>query len=87
MQSGTDDTVMLRLGRLCRAVAAALIAGVSRRDGSTATEAKIARQPIARQCGIVGGVLALLFGLSLAAAVFGWLGLAVFWMIIILIVR
>lgn len=77
---------MQKIGRHCRLVAAALIAGPWPGRDLSDVEAAIASQPAGRQAVIVTGVLGLLAGLSFFAGQFGLIGLAVFWIAVILIV-
>jgi protein-S-isoprenylcysteine O-methyltransferase Ste14 len=74
------------LGRSARRVAAALIAGLSRRRDPATVEARLAALPPARQAAAVGAVLLGLVAASFAAAAFGVTGLLVFLLAVILIV-
>ena len=74
------------LGQMCRTVALALIAGVARRVGFHELDARVAALPPGQQAGIVGATLALLFGLSLFAASFGVIGLAVYFAAVVVVV-
>lgn len=76
----------LKIGRHCRLVTAALIAGPWPGRDLSDVEAHLAAQPAARQALIVTGVLGLLAALSFFAGQFGLIGLAVFWLAVILIV-
>jgi pseudouridine-5'-phosphate glycosidase len=73
--------------RLCRTVAVALIGGVRRRLGDSDTEARIAELSLRDQAVIVSAALALLFGFAILAAQAGWIGMAVFWLAVILLVE
>ena len=74
-------------GQMCRTVTAALIAGVWRRRSISEVERSIKRLGLREQAGIVGGVLGLMFLLSLFAAQFGIVGLVVFWLLVIVLVN
>ncbi|MFO7757585.1 MAG: hypothetical protein R6V26_03750 [Roseovarius sp.] len=77
--------VLVRGGTLFRRVAATLIAGLwpgrSLRDVDDALSARPPRQ----QAVITGGVLLCLVLAGFFAAQFGWIGILVFWMVVILI--
>ncbi|RBI84950.1 hypothetical protein DRV85_09800 [Rhodosalinus halophilus] len=79
-------TVMVPIARQCRMVAVALIASLWRTRAPEEIDAAIGGLPAARQSAVVGGVLGFLFLLSLFAAQFGLVGLALFWLAVILIV-
>jgi len=64
-----------------------LIAGVWRRRSVRETHDRVAALPMRDQVWIVAGVLALLFGLCLIAAQFGWIGLLGFALLVVLIVN
>lgn len=72
-------------GQMCRTVAATLIAGVWRRLSAEEVEARLKRLPLRDQVGAVGGVLGLMFLLSLFAAQFGILGLFAFLLLVVVI--
>ena len=74
-------------GATSRKVAAALIAGVWRKRSVREIDAWIRRRPGRDQVMITGGVLVALLALSLVAAQFGWVGMLVFWLGIIVIVN
>ena len=74
-------------GATSRRVAAALIAGVWRKRSVREVDAWIRRRPGRNQVMITGGVLAALLGLSVVAAQFGWVGMLVFWLGVIVIVN
>ncbi|MEL7098883.1 MAG: hypothetical protein AAGM84_08655 [Pseudomonadota bacterium] len=78
--------VTLFLWDRCRDVAAALIAGLSRREIAEVS-ARIDAAPALQQRGIVFGTLGGLMGASLLAAQFGLLGLCIFWLTVIWLVR
>jgi hypothetical protein len=73
--------------RRCRDVAVACIAAVSRRAGFDEVEARITALSLRDQAAITGAVLVLLFGLSLLAAQFGPLGVALYLVAIVLLIR
>ena len=78
--------VLARAGRLCRTVAAALIAGLTRRPADQ-VEDRLAGRPVAEQTALVGATLAGLFLVSLLFAQLGWIGMLVFLMLVVLVVR
>ncbi|MBL4541812.1 MAG: hypothetical protein JKP97_08395 [Rhodobacteraceae bacterium] len=73
-------------GRMCRTVTIGLIGGVRQRLGHADTEARIEALPAREQAVIVSATLALLFGLALLAAQAGWIGMAVYWLAVILLI-
>jgi hypothetical protein len=75
------------LGRACRTVAFALIAGFCRRLGHDEVAARIARRPAGEQAMIVAAALAALALTSLLFAQFGAIGMLVFLLLVILIVN
>ena len=80
------ENVFLRFGRHCRLVTAALIAGPWPGRDVSDIHAALEARPTGTQIAVVAGVLALLAALSLFAGQFGLIGLAVFWLAVILIV-
>ncbi|MEM9754880.1 MAG: hypothetical protein AAF914_02745 [Pseudomonadota bacterium] len=74
------------VGRVCRTVATAVIAGVARRTGFHEIEARLLRLPDGQAAAIVSATLAFLLVLAIVAAQFGWVGLAVYFVAIIAIV-
>lgn len=80
-------TRMIPLARRCRTVAAALVAAFWPGKTGTQVEGVIAALPQVQQISVVSGVLALLFLLSLFAAQFGVLGLGLFFVLVIVILR
>jgi hypothetical protein len=76
-----------RVGLLCRSAAVAVIAGVFRRQSIGEINDRLRSRPLGDQVAITGGVLALLFLLSLAAAHFGWIGMLAFWLAVIVLVN
>ena len=79
-------TVLVPIARQSRVVAVTLIAAVWRTRRAEEIDAAVARLSEARQRMVVGGVLGFLFLLSLFAAQFGLVGLAVFWAAVVLTV-
>ena len=75
-----------KIGCHCRLVTAALIAGPWPGRDLSDVEAALAKRPPSTQAMVVASVLALLAGLSFFAGQFGLLGLAVFWLAVILVV-
>lgn len=83
-----DKTDLIhRVWTRCRDVAVALMAACWPGRGFSDVEAWLTRAPPPMQRGVVLGVLAALFGLSVVAAQFGLIGLCVFWLIIIWLIR
>ena len=78
---------LLRGGTLFRRVAATLIAGLW--PGRTLREVDdaLAARPTGQQTAIIGGVLFCLVLAGFFAAQFGWIGILVFWMLVIVIAR
>jgi hypothetical protein len=74
-----------RVGTLCRAVAATLIAGVWRRRTVHEVRDRLAALPARDEALVIGGVLLVLFLLALAAAQFGPIGILVYLFAVILI--
>ncbi|MEM1386110.1 MAG: hypothetical protein AAGG54_00735, partial [Pseudomonadota bacterium] len=70
----TSQSFLPRLGMLCRVVAVTVIAVFYRKLSIKQINARVKAQPLARQAVITGLVLLALFGLSLFAAQFGWIG-------------
>jgi len=81
------DTVVVPLARRCRTVAAALVGALWPGKTGADVEAEISALSARGQVAVVGGVLALLFLLSLFAAQFGIVGLAIFFAAVILAMR
>ncbi len=79
-------TLLVPFARRARDVAAALVAPFWPGEDVQGVIARLEALPPAKQAGAVGGVLSLLFLLSLFSAQFGLLGLAVFWLAVILVV-
>jgi len=76
-----------RAGRLCRTVAVTLIAGVKRRMPEDEVEARVLALPLRDQAILTGAALTALFLVSLLAAQFGLIGLALFGLAVIALVR
>lgn len=79
--------IVSRIGTMCRIAAVAVIAGVYRSRSIRDIDAAIAARPVQQQAAITAGVLGVLFALSLVAAQFGWIGLLVLWLAVIVIVN
>jgi hypothetical protein len=77
----------LRLGQICRNVAAALIAGVWRRRSIREVRDRLAALPARDEAAVVAGVLAALFLVAVLAAQFGPIGLLVYLLAVVLIVN
>lgn len=76
-----------KAGTVCRAAASAVIAGIDRRRSLAEVNARIAARPLREQAAIVGAVMAALMVLSFLAAQVGWIGLLLFWLVLIVIVN
>lgn len=76
-----------KAGTVCRTCAACIIAGLWRRHSLSDVEARLAACPAGQQAVITGGVLLCLILLGFLAAQFGWIGVLVYWMSVILIIR
>jgi hypothetical protein len=72
---------------LLRAGAAALIAGVYRRQSIREVHDRLSARPVAEQAAIVGGVFSILFALGALATQFGWVGVLAFWLAVIVLVN
>ena len=77
----------MRFARLCRLVAAGLIGGIFRSRTISEIEAAIARGSVTQQVLIVGATLGLLFAGAFVAAQFGLIGMALYLMAVVLLVR
>lgn len=86
MATNVLSDTLTGIGRSCRTVALTFIAGVSRKTGFDHLEGRVAALPTRDQAVLVGATLAFLFGLSLFAAQFGLVGLALYLLAIVLIV-
>jgi hypothetical protein len=76
-----------QVGRTCRNVAIGLIAGVARGRSPAAIDRALRRRTPREQTGIVAAVIGLLALLSFFAAQFGWVGLLVYWLAVIVLVN
>lgn len=83
----TSRHIAARFGSTCRKVAIVVIAGVCRWRSPEEVSAAIEARPLAQQATITVGVLAILFACSLVAAQFGWIGMLVFWLVVIALVN
>lgn len=83
----TDKAFFPRLGELCRTAAVALIAGVCWRRTINEINDRLTARPVLEQTVITFAVFAGLFGLSLLAAQFGWIGILVLWLTVVAIVN
>lgn len=83
----TDRSVFERVGAACRTCAAMVIAGVWRTRSFEDIEARLLALPPRSQAAVTGGVLGLLFLLSLFAAQFGWPGMLLFWLAVVVLAR
>ena len=70
----------------CRDVASALLGGLWIGRSSEDVAAEIEAMPVPRQAAFTLGALAFLLGCSFFAAQFGLLGLALFWLAVVLII-
>jgi len=80
-------TCLGKAGSLCRTCAACIIAGLWPRHSLAEVEARLAACSARQQIAITSGVLFLLISLGFFAAQFGWIGILLYWMSIILIIR
>ncbi|MEM9344956.1 MAG: hypothetical protein AAGA87_18120 [Pseudomonadota bacterium] len=76
-----------RVGVLLRTGAVALIAGVCRWRSIRDVNSSVSARPVREQAVITAAVFAALFALCLAAAQFGWIGILVFWLGVIVLVN
>ncbi|MEM8592355.1 MAG: hypothetical protein AAGF13_07490 [Pseudomonadota bacterium] len=81
-----DRGPLTQLGRACRRVAVGLVARAWPGETLTSVEARVAAMPLRHQAVIVGSVLALLFALLIVALQFGWTGMLVFFVLVMLLV-
>lgn len=75
------------VAQTCRNVALGLIAGLDRSRSVEDVDAALARRSGPEQAVIVGGVLALLLLFSFVASQFGWIGLLLYWLAVIVVVN
>jgi hypothetical protein len=85
--AGTAGNLTTRIGVTARNVAVALIAGVCRWRSIDEVNDAVKAQGRGTQAAITLGVLAILLGLSLIAAQFGWIGMLAFWLVVIVLVN
>ncbi|MEL7011973.1 MAG: hypothetical protein AAFO72_01705 [Pseudomonadota bacterium] len=83
----TTQRLYSKMGMVCRGVVVSLIAGVCRWRSFDDVNEDFKSRPLANQALISAAVLAALFGMSLFAGYFGWIGLLVFWLIVIILVN
>jgi hypothetical protein len=83
----TDDSVIGWLATRARMVAAALIAPFRRGQSAAEIELWIEGLPAGQRRAVVGSTLALLFLAAVAAAQFGVIGLCLYFLAVILLVR
>lgn len=83
----THPSPLARVGQVVRTAALMVVAGIWRAKSLETLEAAMDRQPIRRQAVLVVGVLAGLFVLALIFAQAGWVGILVYWLGLIVIVR
>ena len=84
---GSNKSFLSTVGRMCRTVAVAIVAGFRRKQSFEAHETRIAALPLREQVIFTALVLAGLFCCSVIAAQFGLIGLALFWLGVILLIR
>lgn len=82
----SEPHFIVPVARRCRDVAVMVIASLWRGRDFDEIEARLAELPLRRQFGLVGGVLGLLFLLSLFAAQFGLLGMAIYFFIVVALI-
>ena len=75
------------LSTLCRTAAVTLLGGLVPRMTADEIEARLRTRPGREQTAIVGATLLALFLLAVLAAQFGWIGMLVFWMAVIVVAR
>ena len=85
--TGSNSPLLAKAARLCRTVAVALYAGVRRGRSFNDHEADIAAAPLKTQIFFTVAILLALLACSIFAAQFGLIGLAVFWLGVIILVR
>lgn len=87
VMSATRERILYPLAQMCRLGASALIAGVWRRQTLAEVESRIKALALRDQVAIVAGVLAVLLGLSIFAAQFGFVGILAFWLLVVILVN
>ena len=85
--SAVKGSLMTQLGIHCRRSAVALIAGVCRWRSIGEINDRMLARPVQEQVWITTAVLGAVFALSLVAAQFGWIGMLVFFLAVILVVN
>jgi hypothetical protein len=76
-----------RIGTLCRGAAATLIARLWPGHTVRDVDRRLAACPARQQAMVTGGVMLVLLLLSLFVAQFGWIGILLFWLGVILVAR
>lgn len=76
-----------RAGATCRSVTALVIAAFWRGRTVKEIDAALAARSLSEQALAFGAIVVTLFGLSLLAAQFGWIGLLAFWLGLIVVLR
>jgi hypothetical protein len=85
--TGSNNQLLVTVGRTCRTVAVAIIAGFRRGQSFDEHETRIAALPVKEQVLLTSLVLSGLFACSLIAAQFGLIGLALFGLGVIFLIR
>ncbi|MEM7732658.1 MAG: hypothetical protein AAF280_07730 [Pseudomonadota bacterium] len=75
------------MGLFCRNISVSLIAGVCRWRSFEDVNESFKARPVSSQTMIAAGVISALFAASLVAGYFGWVGLLVFWLAVIILVN
>ncbi len=83
----TRHQPLRRAAQIVRTAALLVVAGVWRSRSLDQIERRVADQPLRVQAGIVGGVLAALLILAFFFAQAGWVGILIYWLILIVLVR
>jgi len=78
---------IIRAGRLARSASLLLVAGLWPKQDFADVDKRVSALSVPAQSTIVAAVLAALFCTAMIAAQFGWLGMGIYWMLIILIAR
>lgn len=79
--------LLQRIGEMCRTCAIMVVAGVWRRRSFSEIEARILALSRTGQIAVTTAVLGFLFLLSLFAAQFGWPGMLIFWLAVVVLAR
>ncbi|MGI3209856.1 hypothetical protein ACROSR_01945 [Roseovarius tibetensis] len=79
--------VLFRGGTLCRRGASTLIAGLWPGRSLHDVDDALAARPVGQQAAITSGVFLCLVLAGFFAAQFGWIGILVFWLAVILIAQ